>query len=293
MFDFRYHALSLVAVFMALMLGILLGVAIGDKGLLSRAQRDVVNTFRNRLGNERAGRQRLERRLAERDRLEAALYPLVVQGKLNGQRVGIIALGNLSDSTIRTVRDALKDTGGRLTLEAVVNRPLRLDGLAARDTGVRAGTALSSDPRAVTRFARRFGAALTEGGPLVKRTRRAILGTSSGSFDGLDAVVVVRDQPGALSEPDAAVTRAFENGLASGLGARNVSVVGVETTSTDPSQIPWYRSRRLASVDDIDRLEGKVALVFTLAGASGAYGRKPSAEALLPKAASASGGSAG
>jgi len=44
-------------------------------------------------------------------------------------------------------------------------------------------------------------------------------------------------------------------------------------------------------VDDVDRLAGKVALVFTLAGASGAYGVKDSAEALLPKAAS--GGSAG
>jgi hypothetical protein len=292
-FDFRYHALSLVAVFMALMLGILLGVAIGDKGLLSRAQRDVVNTFRNQVRNERAGRQRLERRLAERDRLDAALYPLVVQGKLSGQRVGIVALGNLSDSDIRTVRDALKDTGGRLTLEAVVNRPPSLDGLATRDTGVRAGTPLSSDPRAITRFARRFGAALTVGGPLVKRTRRAVLGASSGSFDGLDAVVVVRDQPAALNEPDTALTQAFENGLVAGLGARNVPVVGVETTSTDPSQIPWYRSRRLASVDDIERLEGKVALVFTLAGASGAYGRKSSAEALLPKAASPSGASAG
>ena len=285
MFDFRYHALSLVAVFMALMLGILLGVAIGDKGLVSGTAKGLRRDLERQLRNERAGRQRLERRLAQRDRLEAALYPLVVQGRLNGQRVGIIALGSLSDSTIRYVRDALKDTGGRLTLEAVVNRPPRLDGLPARDTGVR-GKPLSSDPRAVTRFARRFGAALTQGGVLVRRTRRSILGTSSGSFDGLDAVVVVRDKPGALNEADGRVSRAFENGLTAGLSAKNVSVVGVESTSTDPSQIPWYRSRSLASVDDIDQLAGKVALVFALAGASGAYGVKDSAEALLPKAAS-------
>ncbi len=283
MFDFRYHALSLVAVFMALMLGILLGVAIGDKGLLSRAQKDIVSSLRNQLRNERAGMDRLQRTIAQRDRLETELYPLVVQGRLNGQRVGLIAIGNLSDGTIRDVRDALKDTGARLTLEAVVNRPPRLDGLSPRDSGVR-GKPLSSDPRAVTRFARRFGAALTQGAPLVKRTRRAVLGASSGSFDGMEAVVVVRDRPASLGEPDAAVSRAFENGLMAGLGARNVSVVGVEETSTEPSQISWYRSHRLASVDDVDRLAGKVALVFTLAGASGAYGVKDSAEALLPKA---------
>jgi Copper transport outer membrane protein, MctB len=283
-FDFRYHALSLVAVFMALMLGILLGVAIGDKGLLSSTARGIRGDLQRQLRNERAGNDRLKRRLAQRDRLDAALYPLVVQGRLNGQRVGIVALGNLSDSTIRSVRDALKDTGGRLTLEAVVSRPPRLDGLSSRDTGVR-GRPLSSDPRAVTRFARRFGAALTQGGALAKRTRREILGTSSGSFDGLEAVVVVRDAPGALSDADATTSRAFENGLTAGLSARNVAVVGVEMTTTEPTQISWYRSRRLASVDDIDQLAGKVALVFTLAGASGAYGTKDSAEALLPKAA--------
>jgi hypothetical protein len=37
MFDFRYHALSLIAVLVALVLGLLLGVAIGDKGLVSSA----------------------------------------------------------------------------------------------------------------------------------------------------------------------------------------------------------------------------------------------------------------
>jgi len=40
MFDFRYHALSLVSVFLALVLGLLLGVAIGDRGLVSSAERD-------------------------------------------------------------------------------------------------------------------------------------------------------------------------------------------------------------------------------------------------------------
>jgi hypothetical protein len=203
--------------------------------------------------------------------------------------VGLIAIGNLSDGSIRIVRDALKDTGGRLTLEAVVNEPPSLDGLSPRDTGPPRGKPLSSSPRAVTRFARRFGVALTQGGALVKRTRRAVFGTSSGAFDGLDAVVVVRDKPPTLAANDATLARAFENGLMSGLGANNVSVVGVETTTTDPSQIGWYKSHRLSSVDDADKLAGKVALVFALAGANGAYGVKPTAEALLPKAASGAG----
>ena len=47
MFDFRYHALSLVAVFLALVVGLLLGVAIGDKGLVSVGAQDMRDSLRD------------------------------------------------------------------------------------------------------------------------------------------------------------------------------------------------------------------------------------------------------
>jgi len=43
--------------------------------------------------------------------------------------------------------------------------------------------------------------------------------------------------------------------------------------------------REVDGMGDVDEISGQVALVFALAGASGAYGVKPSAEALLPRAA--------
>ena len=57
MFDFRYHALSLVAVFLALVIGLLLGVAIGDKGLVSGDAQDVRGSLR-RDRTERGPRRR-------------------------------------------------------------------------------------------------------------------------------------------------------------------------------------------------------------------------------------------
>src|SRR2546421_3613440 len=158
MFDFRSHALSLVAVFMALVIGILLGIAIGDKGLISSARTDIEKSLRSDLRNASSKADALSAQVGEHTRLERDLYPLVVQGRLTGQRVGLVALGKLSDRQIGLVRDALKDTGGRLVLLAVIPQPPDLDRVAARDSGVRGP--LSSDSRAVTPFARPFGAAL-------------------------------------------------------------------------------------------------------------------------------------
>ena len=74
-----------------------------------------------------------------------------------------------------------------------------------------------------------------------------------------------------------------------GLSNNNGTVVGVETTDTDPSQVGWYRDHDLASVDDVDQLPGRAALVFALAGADGAFGTKSTADGLLPKAANSLG----
>ncbi len=68
------------------------------------------------------------------------------------------------------------------------------------------------------------------------------------------------------------------------MAAVGVPTVGVELTGTEPSQVPWYESRNLSSVDDLDAPAGQAALVYALAGAHGAYGVKPTADSLLPSA---------
>ena len=61
-----------------------------------------------------------------------------------------------------------------------------------------------------------------------------------------------------------------------------MKVVGVERRASDPSHIGWYRARDLSTVDNVDEPAGRAATVFVLAGAQGAYGRRDSAQALLP-----------
>ncbi|HVE69581.1 MAG TPA: copper transporter, partial [Solirubrobacteraceae bacterium] len=123
MFDFRYHALSLVAVLLSLMIGLLLGVAIGDQGLVSSAERNVRDSLRSDVRQANARSADLRRELGERAAFEEALYPLLVEGRLVGRRIGLVGLGDLPNSTIREVREALEGTGGRLAGVAVVGEP--------------------------------------------------------------------------------------------------------------------------------------------------------------------------
>ena len=52
--DLRYHLISLISVFLALTIGILLGVAMSDKGVISDRLQAEVTDVRDRLNKQQA-----------------------------------------------------------------------------------------------------------------------------------------------------------------------------------------------------------------------------------------------
>lgn len=281
MFDFRYHALSLAAVLLALVIGLLLGVAIGDAGLVSSAEKNLRNSLRSSLNHTRAQLSQAQDQNNFRNQFEAAIYPDLVARRLDTRRVGLIFFGQPSDAVNGLVRSALDPTGAQLVVVAVVREPPDLGALASNAQPGRYA-ALASDANLLRPFGIRMGIQLTRGGMLIQRERGSLLSTFNGTLEPLDAVVVMRN--GAqLSPTDAHNVDTFEAGIVAGL-ARNgrVPVVGVETSATNPSRIPWYQQQNIASVDDLDDLAGRTALIFGLGGAKGTYGTKSTAQGLLP-----------
>ena len=285
MFDFRYHALSLAAVLIALAVGLLIGVAIGDQGLVSSAEHKLRDKLHAdvRAANRRADelRDTLGEQVADAQRFEQAAYPRLVGGQLRGGRIGLVFLGRPSDDIARHVREALNPAGAQIVLRAVVREPLDLGALAAAARGTRYA-ALGRDPRLVEAFGFRMGAQMALGGKLIGRARGALLRSFNGVLQQLSGLVLVRLTPD-LSGDQAAARDAFERGFVHGALGSKVPATGIEATSTDPSQVPWYRDHGLTSVDDVDRIAGHAALVYTLqGGVDGAFGVKSSAEAILP-----------
>lgn len=279
MFDFRYHALSLAAVFLALVIGLLLGVAVGDRELVSSAREDLERSLQRDVQEQRDEAERLRAQLRRNDRFADAAYPLLVGGELEGRRVGLLFLGGADEGVAGRVRAALEDTGARLQWAAGLRLAPDTSGLASRARGTRYED-LAQEDDLVEPFGFRAGVQLLLGGRLIERVRPALLASFSGSLDSLDGLVIVR---GEAEEGD--VTEALVKGLAEGAAQSGLPVVGIELSSTSPSNVPWYRDRGLTSVDNVDEVAGRAALVFALQGAEGAFGMKRSAQALLPQLA--------
>lgn len=276
MLNFRYHALSLVAVFLSLTIGLLLGVAIGDKGLVSSAEQDVRASLRGDVRDAQAERDDALAQLEERLRFEAEAYPALVEGRLAGRRIALIELGAPSDRMWNLTKDALQGSGATLTSVSVIREPLQLDALAAAARGTRYDQ-LAEDPDLLHPFGARLGLQFTHGGRLLRLVRRDLLLQGSGALDGADGVVVVRNTP-ELEGEEADVVDTFEDGLMRGLRAQDVPVVGVETTDAETSQVEWFKEHDVSSVDDLDDPIGRAALVFALAGQRGSFGVKSTAD---------------
>jgi Copper transport outer membrane protein, MctB len=283
MFDYRYHALSLAAVLFALAVGVVIGVAIGDSNLVSSARDGIVQNLRSEVSGSQHKVSELGGELAAEETLAGDLYPIAVHGLLNGRNVGLVFLGRSSDRVNELARDAVTQAGGNLKAVVAVREPLDLSGLGTQAVGTQY-TALASDPTLVKKFGVRMGEQLVGEGQLLGHVQARLLSSYDGEFGKLDGLVVMRDEPAGMSGEEAKGTAEFESGLIEGVSAKGVPAVGVELTSTQPSQIPWYSKEDLASVDDLDTLAGRAALAFALAGDHGAYGLKPTAtSSLLPR----------
>ena len=284
MFDFRYHALSLAAVFIALVVGLLLGVAIGDKELVSSAQQDLRSSAcAATCAAPTPSATRRKAQLAAEQAYGDKSYPILTDGRLRGRKIGLVR-----SVVSRTSRPTPSKGGSTRRARRCRSSPSS----ARTSTSRRSPTA-----RPGTRYAGRragpvahrrsrppcAGIQMVLGGALVGRLRTALLQSTQRRVrrprrrDRRATGAGAGRQAGRASR-----LATLQDGIVRGLAQTGVKVVGIEASDTDPSQIGWYRDRELSTVDNIDETAGHAALVFVLAGADGAFGRRDSAQDLLP-----------
>jgi hypothetical protein len=280
LFTFRYHAISLIAVFLALGIGVLLGVTIGEEGVVSGASQDLEQSLRGDLRSSRDRVSDLRADLGIRDQFERQAYPGLVADLLPGFRVGIVAMGDLPGDYGELIRNAVEPAGAEIASISVIEAPLRLDRLA-KELRRSSFAELDTDRDVLFKFGARVGKQLANGGGLVDRVKGDLFSSSRGEYRGLDGIVWVRDRH-KLSGDEKQDQDRFETGLLQGMRATDAEIVGVETRQADPSQIPFMRRNGLASVDDLDLVAGRTALVYVLLGADGQFGVKGTADKLLP-----------
>jgi hypothetical protein len=275
MFDLRYHLASLTAVFVALVLGILIGIGLAATKTVR--ERDVENLKRDVAGLQR-DLEAANARAAQLDLLRQntgtfieEAYPPLMHDRLTGKRFALVFAGSIDDRIRRSVERTLED-GGAEGLARVRALKLPLDPQVAKRVlaGGQPFEAYEGDDD-LGALGRDLAAELVDGGdtPLWDALSRQLVEEQEGGFRRpVDGVVVAR-----TAEPQRGATTQFLAGLYRGLAATGHPAVGVEMSNTRPSALESFSRRDLSTVDDLDLQLGRLALALLLAGGDkGQYG---------------------
>jgi hypothetical protein len=317
MISFRYHLVSIVAVLLALAIGIVLGSGFIGGVILERLERDVDNVTRTNqeLRNLNAEQDRtLETyeefaRAAQADFVGSALATRQVvvftmqgtdQATLDGLEEAVGVAGGSVAATIRvTDKVEMRDPEDRGELAAILDARVGSANELRRELGIALGAAAAA-VAAPEPPARREGAGPTQ--DLENLLRKL----TDGQYIALER------PPGAAAVPPLAMflvvvggsdvspprPMTFARPLATNLAQRNRAVVVAE-----PSTSVWGIVARLrtdermvdevSTVDNAETIPGRVAAVIGLRRAAqgrvGHYGSGPGAEDLLPRPASLAG----
>jgi hypothetical protein len=285
MFDLRYHVASLTAVFFALVIGILVGVALATHGLgnteRSRLQRqiDIANANLDSARNDLIQAQ--EDKRADSAFVDSA-YKTVMTDRLQGRHVAVLFVGKKDGELLNSITQTLEDADApqRLRLSAL-SVPLD-DAAIDRVLARRPQLAAYVGEEKLGDLGRELAHEFVIGGdtPLWDALQRQLVEEKTGSERRpADAVVIAR-----TVQPQVDGTARFLHGFYRGLEDAAGVVVGVEASRSKPSAVPTFQ-RDFSTVDNIDTKVGRVALALLLADApGGSYGTKKTAsDGVLPE----------
>jgi hypothetical protein len=285
MFDFRYHVASLAAVFFALVIGILVGVALASHGLGNTERKRLEEDLRRAESQADVLRTQVETVMsgsaADRAFVEGA-YKSVMAGRLTGKKIAVLFIGSSESVRRSAIVTALADAGAGSPLRIrFVKVPVDPDLLAKRLAN-KPLLASYAGPDQLKNLGHDLGQEFVAGTdtPLWSALQNVLVEEKIGQEKPpADGVVIVRSET-----PQTGATALFLKGLYAGLADVGVPAVGVERTSEAVSAIKAFQRAGFATVDDIETPIGKLALVALLADPllTGSYGTKKTAQDPLP-----------
>lgn len=310
MIDFRYHLVSIVAIFLALALGIVLGTTLLQEPAILSAN-ELTRQLTQDKQELRGQIDELQGRGQANDTFVATLTPKLVEGKLAGERVLLVEPPGANAAYREAGQEVLTEAGavitGRLSLTEKFFDPKStgvLDGLINQ---LKPATMAFAEQATVhDKAATLLAATVTTTDPELAGTSNqataAVLdGLESGGFLSVDGepgkratltVMYATETPyeGESAEAQVAAFTALASGLDA--GGKGTVVTGAAATSAAPGgAIMAVRDdteveKRVSTVDTADLPAGRVVIVYSLReqlnGGVGHYGTGAEVTAFQP-----------
>jgi hypothetical protein len=312
----RYHIVSLVAVFLALALGIVVGSTVLQEGTVS-ALRATSQEVRQRSEENRTENLILKQEISRLQTFGTAVLPELVQDRLKGRSVVLVDTDKVDSGLRDGVRKVLEDAGAnvdgqitfaddRLALGADADRtamarllaveaaaPDVVRGELVEKLAARLATSTAL-PQEDGQRASDMLTGLQDADFLADLKLSRPLAAGTDPFPRQGSIFVLLGP--AATATTALAPDAFLVPLADQVSTQTGGPVAGAEAAAVPKQMSWILalrdnravSRRVSGIDSVDTVYGQLALVQALQGSlqqlpAGQYGIKDGASGLLPE----------
>jgi hypothetical protein len=277
--DYKYHIISLVAVFLALGVGILIGsMALGNEfigeqqeALINRLEGDF-QQLRIQNGLTRSELAAANETVQEYEELCRLMMSAVIRDKLQNYRVVVIQTND--GCSLEHIINPLETAGAEIGAVISVLGDFSLANVST--------SLFHSGSGEVSEVLNMLGEAILlgdENGLIDDLSARKLVKITGSTGNFIDAVIIAggsqKEMEGQLKWLDLGLTDFFLK--------NSVDVIGVEPSSIVYSYMSHYQTKPIATIDNIDSIPGQIALVYSVLGEIGHYGVKRTAEKLMPE----------
>ncbi|RJQ33096.1 MAG: hypothetical protein C4562_01390 [Actinobacteria bacterium] len=277
MFDFRYHVVSLVAVFLALAVGVLLGTAIIDKGILGSQQDKLVLDIQNDISKVKSDNNILRKINSSQEQFEEILVASLIKNKIKDKKVTLLSFSQ-DRKIVNDLSELIIKAGGKASTIYISSRLFEkndkeLEGLLAEAKIAKNKSSnihqyiievLSAE---IMADKRPFIKTLDDNGYIEVSNQNQALAQS---------IVVLPWEPFEEEANDWSLK------LVKQITNLKAPVIVLEKSKDETNVIKSLQGLKLSSVDNIDLNQGKLSLIYLLSGETGHFGFKQAAEKLTP-----------
>jgi hypothetical protein len=268
---FRYHVITVAAIFLALGVGIIIGSSFVQSQIVDRLTRRL-ETLGDQFRRDIAPLRESNRAYAT---FVESVAPMIVANRLAGIRVALIQTGDYSD-TVRHVREALEQAGAEIVSTTVISDefPVRApEQLPALTSQIKTHGETPTDSAGILGIlAQALGHAGHE--PDARALEKAGLIELSGDYSKPVSFAILIGGARTLS---GSRVNEVDLPLISSLKLLVATVAAVEPSDAEISYVEALRAADIPTVDNADTDIGRIAVVLALRGPAGDYGVKQTA----------------
>lgn len=315
--NLKFYVLTVVSIFLALAIGIFIGFMFDAQEILISQKEDIASQLEERLDDLKSENEIIKTEIStvsdENARLHEfnrMVYEEIIRDKLNGLRIAIIEtnddyiytslkqtleISGAEISSIVTIKDNLLSSEEDLEIiYKNINVDEDIDDNVLELTIEQImGAVISGESNEMIQRLNNEGMIFVSEGlnstEIIKESNNQdnvenidnddIVEASNDNLDAIDYIIITGGSKNEISDR----FHILDEEIISVAKKANVPIIGVEKQSVKYSYIEKYKDNRISTVDNVDTIIGKVALILAMDGRPGNYGVKPSSESLVPE----------